>query len=334
MVMVPFKSLSLFPLRGSHLVLYYHQVGEATAGFYPDAIESDELLRVVQGFQNLGFRFCSLNEAYQKAESSRELSISLTSDDGLASNHQIVLPIAQKLGIPLTLFMIGKCLDNRALAWNHKLIQIKRHCSEEQLEAALTKLGPRFQIGEEGALGQRLFSVTDSKKDALMDLLWELFCPETQNEYLKRTQPFLSKAQMRDLENKGAEFALHSQSHADFSRLSYPQMRSELKQNGAHLADYIRQPAPFFAFPYGRECRLDLIPQLCRDLELKAALGLRFRICDNRQQHALWQRISLENVNALSLEQLLLSPVARLFRPRRLFNKFRLYSNNLADSIF
>lgn len=311
---MPFKSLSLFPLKGSHLVLYYHRVGEAGAEFYPEGMQSEELLQAVQGFQKLGFRFCSLSEGYQKAGSDRELSISLSSDDGLACNHEIVLPIAQEYGIPLTLFVIGKCLDNKALAWNHKLIRIRQNSTEDQLQAALEKLGSRFQICAEGTLSQRLFSVADSKKDKLMDLLWELFCSETQTEYLQRTQPFLSAEQMRDLEDNGAEFALHSHSHADFSRLSYPQMLSELKRNQAQLSRYIHRPAPFFAFPYGRQCSADLIPKLCRDMSLKATLGLRFRICDNRRQNALWQRIPLENVKALSIQQLLLRPVARLFR--------------------
>ncbi|MCB5253694.1 MAG: polysaccharide deacetylase family protein [Candidatus Cloacimonadaceae bacterium] len=309
-----FKSLSLFPLRGSHLLLYYHRVGEAGAEFYPQGMQSEELLQAVQGFQKLGFRFCSLSEAYQKAGSDRELSISLSSDDGLACNHETVLPIAKDCGIPLTLFVIGKCLDNKALAWNHKLIQIRKNSTEDQLQDALAKLGSRFCICEEGTLSQRLFSVADSKKDKLMDLLWELFCPETQTEYLQRTKPFLSAEQMRDLENNGAEFALHSHSHADFSRLSYPQMRAEIKQNQTQLSRYIHRPAPFFAFPYGRQCSADLIPKLCRDMNLKAALGFRYRICDNRRQNALWQRIPLENADVLSFEQLLLRPVARLFR--------------------
>lgn len=313
---MPFKALSLFPLKGSHLVLYYHRVGESGAEFYPEGMKREELLLAVQGFQKLGFRFCSLSEAYQKAGSDRELSISLTSDDGLASNHEIVLPIAKKLGIPLTLFVIGKCLDNQALAWNHKLIQIRRHSTEIELQSELEKLSSSFQISAEGSLRQKLFSVADSQKDELSDLLWEIFCPETQNEFLQRTQPFLSAGQMRDLQDNGAEFALHSYSHADFSRLSYPQMLAELDQNQAQLADYIRQPAPFFAFPYGRECKGDLIPKLCRDAKLKAALGLRFLICGNRRQDALWQRIPLEKTKVLSLEQLLLRPLARLLKAR------------------
>lgn len=314
--MVPFKALSLFPLRGSHLVLYCHQVGEVGTDFYPEGIEREKLLQVLQGFLELGFRFCSLSEAYQEAGSGRGLSISLTSDDGLASNSEIILPIAKAYGIPLTLFMIGKCLDNQALAWNHKLIQVRRHSTEDTLEAALANLASRFQIDKEGSLSQRLFSIADSQKDELTDLLWENFCPETQSAYLQRSKPFLSAVQMKELEDNGVEFALHSESHADFSRLIYPEMLAELKQNQAQLADYVRQPAPFFAFPYGRVCRKDLIPKLCRDTTLKAALGFRYRICDNRWQNVLWQRIPLETTKVLSLEQLLLRPIVRLLRTR------------------
>lgn len=321
--MVLFRSLSLFPLRGSHLVLYYHQVGQKGAEFYPGGISSEDFLKVVQGFLELGYRFCSLSEAYQKAGSDRRLTISLSSDDGLACNHIAVLPTIQKYNIPLTLFMIGKCLDNKAMAWNHKLIQIRKNSDEEGLQAALANLDSSFLFAQEGNLGQRLFSVADYQKDELTDLLWERFCPETQGEYLMRTQPFLSTGQMRDLEDAGAEFALHSETHADFSRLSYPQMLGELQRNQANLAQYIRHPAPFFAFPYGRQCSPSLIPKLCRDLKLQTTLGLRFRICDNRRQNALWQRISMENAPVLSYKQLLLRPVARFFAKGSLSKRSR-----------
>lgn len=310
------KRLSLFLLKGSHLLLYFHRVGAEQEDFYPDGLSSHDLLQIISSFQNLGFRFCSLSEAYAQAGSSRELTVSLTSDDGFACNYCEVLPMLQAHNIPLTLFMIGKCLDNLALAWNHKLIQIRQHSSAAQLQEAVKKLQTKYALAEDTELMRQIFSVPDQEKDALCDELWDRFCPESQAAFLRRTQPFLSAKQMQELENSGAEFALHSQSHADFSRLSFPAMVYEIQQNKSALAQYSNRIAPFFGFPYGKACHSELIPQLCRESEISACLGFRYRSIDNRHQDHLWQRISLEHAAADSFEQLILRPLLRCFKHR------------------
>jgi peptidoglycan/xylan/chitin deacetylase (PgdA/CDA1 family) len=310
------KRLCLFPLKGSQLILVYHRVGEGQTALYPNGLSRIELEDLIIAFQELGFRFCSLSEAYARAGKGTERTISLSSDDGFACNYDVVLPLLQKHRIPLTLFVIGKCLDNRALAWNHKLIQIRQNSDEAELRERVRTLQSRYRLRLTDDLSRQLFSVPDQLKDDLADELWQSFCSESQTDFLKRTQPFLTGAQMQKLESCGAEFALHSHSHADFSRLSYAQMSSEIEQNQIALAQFNLRPAPFFGFPYGRQCQGDLIPKLCRDTGLLACLGFRYRIDDNRRQNQLWQRSHLEHSDALSLEQLLWRPLLRCVKPQ------------------
>ncbi len=306
--------ISLAPLRGSNLVLYFHRIGQQQSGFYPDGITSDSLRESIDFLLDAGFVFRSLSEAYSQTPSIGRLSAVLTCDDALASIYHEFLPILQEYGLPLTIFVIGACIDNRALAWNHKLIQIRRHASEKDLLSYLQSIRGRYGLQDLPELPQILFSVQDSKKDALCDKLWGAFCPQSQEDYLHDHQPFLSPSQMRELAENGAEFALHSQSHADFSRLSYARMLDELRQNREHLYEYGHKVAPFFAFPYGRECQPELLKKLCRDAGIKAALGIRHRISDNRRQTPLWQRYNLEQRQKPGFQSLVLGPALRLLK--------------------
>jgi peptidoglycan/xylan/chitin deacetylase (PgdA/CDA1 family) len=301
-------------LKGSSVVFYLHRVGERQADFYPEGISKSGFEASVQHLLRLGFGFPSLKEAYDGVGTAKGPGAVLTVDDGFSSVYHEILPIIRKHALPLTVFVIGKCIDNRALAWNHKLIRIRHHADDARIQEALDGLQKKYSLCAVGSVQSRIFSVQDSQKDRLCDELWDLFCPISQEEYLVVEQPFLSLAQMRELAENNVEFALHSQSHADFGRLSYPDMRRELIMNREALSEAGFTPSPFFAFPYGRQCDDGLLPALCRDASLKACLGFRYRYRDNRQDHILWQRISLEQHPFPGLKELVLRPGLRFIK--------------------
>lgn len=321
--------IGISALQGSVLLFYFHSVGSSQREFYPGGISCDALRQLIEYLHDAGFSFRRLSEAYHSVPEKGNLVAVLCCDDGLASVYHEALPILREYKVPLTVFVVGKCLDNRAMAWNHKLIQICRHASEEQLLPYLQKVCNRYHLRAEAQLSQCLFSVPDSGKDAFCDELWEEFCPTDQSSYLAEHEPFLTLPMMRELSEAGAEFALHSHSHADFSRLDYRQMLHEIRHNRDILSDSGYKPAPFFAFPYGRECDRNLLPNLCREASIKACLGLRYRITDNRQQSPLWQRISLEHCTIPSVKELVLKPALRgvkdaLVSPNVISSMFRL----------
>ena len=280
----------------SHRILYLHRVGSQQKEFYPQGIEEEHLEQILAELHSRGFRFISLSEAIKRRQESKPLhkTISLTTDDGFACNHQVLLPILKRRSIPLTLFLVGKCLDNQALAWNHKLLQIRQASTEPELDKCLNELEPKWNLKREGTLAQQLFSAGNKQGDALANLLWDQFMPQSQQDYLDLHKPFLSRSQMLDLQNSGAEFALHSFSHADFSRLSLAEMGEELQQNREAYEDLGLPYQELFAFPYGRSCRADLIPTLCKSNKLSLCLGGRYTVRDNRQPAYLWQRQALE----------------------------------------
>lgn len=279
-------------LSTSHRVFYYHNVGDNPDSFYPEGISTAHFELQIKALLRLGYRFSTLREAYASAGKRRGLTATITTDDGFDCNYTTIFPILKRYNIPLTLFIIGKCHDNQALAWNHKLLIIRKEAQQHELHEALLRLEPRYDLKITADLSASLFSVPMKRKEAFADQLWEQFCHFSQAEYLQAHQPFLSADQLSEMVSRGCEIATHSHSHADFSRWSLPEIYEEIHLSKAILEQY--GPVEFFAFPYGRQPQPDLIPHICRKSGLKACLGGRYTFLDNRRRNHYWQRQKLE----------------------------------------
>jgi len=318
----------MFPNPSSHRVFYYHQVwakeqqekssNSGSEPFYPEGISIGQFEEQIIALQKAGFQFIPLSQGVLEAGCGRKqgLTVSLTTDDGFACNYHQIMPLLQKHDVPLTLFLIGTCLNNQSLAWNHKLLILRQNTPESELRAALRKLAPRFDLIPAGDLGAFLFSVPMTGKDALADELWERFLPFSQTEYLAMEQPFLSDGQVLELVAQGAEIASHSFSHPDFSRLGYSEARKEIELADQALGRYPQPPVKLFAFPYGKTCSLPLLRKLARDTGIKAFFGGRFIWRDNRGSSLLWQRQKMEQSPPELFRELTLKPWLRILRPR------------------
>ena len=296
---------------GSHRVLYLHRVGEAQSSFYPKGISVEFLEAVLLDLIKKGYRFTSLVEALH---SGKGRTISLSSDDGFACNYASLMPLLRKHNIPLTLFLIGTCVDNRALAWNHKLLLVRSHAAPEELESFLESIEMEFALTEAATAEARIYGVGNSRKDELADLLWERFCPFSQAEYLQQHQPFLSAEQLQELSREGVEIALHSQTHADFSRLSFEEMQQEIRQNREALVELNLPVKPYFSLPYGRQVGQAKLAALCKTEGIELCLGTYYSLRDNRLGKLLWQRQPLELSPAALKLELWLRPWVRAFR--------------------
>jgi peptidoglycan/xylan/chitin deacetylase (PgdA/CDA1 family) len=301
------------PLVSSHRVLYWHNVYTIEPGLYKDGVTALEFETQIIALKKAGFRFISLAEALNRARSKAkaEQTVSITTDDGFACNHNTILPILKRHGLPISIFLIGKCLDNRALAWNHKLLIVRARADAASLDKAINSLASQYQLSLSKNTAASLFSVPMRLKDAFADKLWELFCEESQAEYLAKHKPFLSSEQLTELIEYGAEIGTHSHSHPDFERLTYPEMLKEIERSCSALQEHTGSPIPYFAYPYGRYNSAAISSKLCRDTSLDLCLGGRYSLKDNRGDSRLWQRQKMEQDISKVNQEILLKPYLR-----------------------
>ncbi|MDP2173674.1 MAG: polysaccharide deacetylase family protein [Candidatus Cloacimonadaceae bacterium] len=301
--------------RNSHRVLYYHQIGDKRSTVCAGGISQRQFEAQIRFLSKAGFRFVSLSEAIQDT-CGKKPTISITTDDGLSCNHEFIFPILKKYRVPLTMFLIGKCIDNRAMAWNHKLLAIRTANSPQLIEQRLFDLKDDFKLPEETDLGKRLFGVEMEEKDAFTDVLWKALMQVSQEEFLAQNKPFLTLEQVKELCTAGTEIGSHSFSHPDFSRLSFGQMKLELDQTDEVFRSLAIPMQRLFSFPYGRLCKLNEMHRLAKDANLGMCCGGRFKSSDNQPGNLLWQRQKMELSPFSAFGELLVKPPLRYLKDR------------------
>ncbi len=289
-------NLMYAPFLSTHRVIYYHQVTDSPVEIYQNSITTQQFENQIINLIDAGFTFTKLSEAVHKAKVGqlRGMTVSLTTDDGFVANYHTILPILKKYQIPVTLFLLGKCLDNKSLAWNHKILIVQQKATENEITTELQSVKGSFGCDITNDLSRSLFSVPMINKDTLADFLWDRFMDESEDEYLLKHRPFLNTDQIYEMIDNGAEVATHGYSHPDFSRLTYSQICSELDLAGAILSRFGSAFVPLFAFPYARIIPLARVQKLCKEMDIEACFGGRYCINDNRGDSVLWQRHKME----------------------------------------
>lgn len=289
-------------------VLYYHVIADKLPDIYPQGISINRFEKQLCWLKTLGYTFTPLSESVQNAHHPYTRNVSISIDDGFASVWENLLPLMRKHGLKPTLFLVGKCVDNQALAWNHKLILIKAHVPEHTIDYILSDIHP-------GVSHSNLFNALSmQEKEAITDTLWQSCMPYTQNEYLHRFQPFLSTKQLTELLESGAEIGLHSFSHPDFSRLSLEEANTEISLCCQTLDSLGLPYQRLFAYPYGRIMNKENNQALIAQNMLLATFGTTYKASDNKAVHTCWQRTGMERETLDNWVEFALKPYFRLLK--------------------
>ncbi|MDD2331227.1 MAG: polysaccharide deacetylase family protein [Candidatus Cloacimonetes bacterium] len=261
--------------------------------------------------KKLGYRFIPLSEVYaaQEANVSLNKTVSLTTDDGFSSNFFHLFPLLKKHKLPLTLFLTTKCINNQALAWNHKWIVIRKHTSPDKLELLLKQHRDSFQLTWSDNPATTFNSVSMGQKDALADLLWKEAIQDSQEEFLARERPFLSLEQLGEMLQGNVELGSHTVSHPFCNSLSYADLKSEIQDSCQVLEQISGKKTNLFAYPYGIRTSQEQETRIKEELGLKAMLGLRFSI--RLLDHPPQDRIRMEDTPKRNYLEFTIKPLGR-----------------------
>lgn len=275
-------------LLTEHRILYYHVVSKPFPEIYPLGISLKRFNKQLSLLKRLGYTFVPLSQVTDNAAHIKGKTVSITLDDGFACNFSSLKLLCNKFGLKPTLFLIGKCMDNNALAWNHQFLLIKNRIPKQKLDGLIADIIP-------GASTETLFSrIKMHRKDELMDKLWSAVMPFSQAEYLAREKPFLTTAQLLELVDCGIEISSHSYSHPDFSRLSPEQAIEELT---ASFAEFDSRNLPYLrtlSYPYGIPCSASTEAKLVKQMNLSATFAARYTLGDNTGSQIRYKRQLME----------------------------------------
>jgi peptidoglycan/xylan/chitin deacetylase (PgdA/CDA1 family) len=204
----------------------------------------------------------------------------ITFDDGYADNHDIALPILQKLGLTATFFVATGFLNGGRM-WNDSVTECVR-------------LTPLDSIPMGDLLGSEFSSVPvatlDQKRAAIQRIIAHIkYSPLAQRAALAEQVALNAKVQLpQDLmmtsmqllamRQAGMQIGAHTTNHPILAKLDMKSARSEIEQSKADLENLLGQRIGLFAYPNGKPHE----DYSAQNVELVSQLGFDAAVCTQR----------------------------------------------------
>lgn len=179
----------------------------------------------------------------------QELQFCLTFDDGLREFKEVAWPIIQKYDVPVTLFVNSAFVDNKAMFFRFKsslLIEAMLHNDKLNFTTVTSIAGQPIQ--SKAALQSFLLSASYHQRH-LLDQLAEILEVDFK-AYLQKNKPYLSLAELKELEQQGVIIGAHSVDHPLFNQLSLNDQLAQIKESLNWVADNFQNSIKSFSFPF------------------------------------------------------------------------------------
>lgn len=230
------------------IILYYHQ---AAGG---DLRRHLLYLRRHYRILHLETALGELSKGVQRRD--RHTLLALTFDDGYYDNYTHAFPLACKLKIPITIFLIpGHMESGNSFWWTTRLIRLAQ-VDQVTLEGHTYHLD---QQEERKALAQTIdasfsHAATSSGREEFLASLYKLLAVPSSLTLKEEPVPLLTWSQAQEMQESGwVSFGAHTMHHPDLGNLADPaQVQREVGACRTVLEQQMGHPVRIFAYPFGR----------------------------------------------------------------------------------
>ncbi len=173
----------------------------------------------------------------------------LTFDDGLREFKELAWPILKKYYVPVTLFVNTAFVDNKDLFYRFKASLIMdKLLSESAIDFKKTNeiLGTNLQ--NKNSLIQFIMQINYANRGKL-DALAILFKVDF-TQYLKDNKPYLTTAELLELQSEGVTIGAHSHDHPLFNELSLSEQLLQISKSMNWVIENFKQDIKAFSFPF------------------------------------------------------------------------------------
>lgn len=244
--------------RRAALVLTYHRFGSSDLGTFTTARAFEEQLRYLADH----YRLVPLSEIAERVARGGELperAAAITVDDGYRDAYEIAFPLLRKYDAPASVFVVTDFLDRRMWVWTDKLRHLTTRTAAAELDAriggtqitaALSDRASRLRAARRA--NEALKRLPDAAKDEEIARLAAALGVEIPAEPPAEFAPF-TWAEAREMDAAGFSVESHTVTHPILTNAPDEQLRRELCDSRARLADELRRPASLFCYPNGDE---------------------------------------------------------------------------------
>ena len=214
-------SESVFAAQMELLVRHYHPIG------------LDELLKHLQAGSGMPRR-----------------TVVVTFDDGYTDNHEVAMPILNRLSVPATFYVTVDCVEKRTLPWPSRLRFAFHHT---KLTAWIDPRAKSWVLADAQNREQAFLAACDDCCQ-LSGAVQEQFVTRIEQE-LQACLPSQSSAlmmgydQVRELARNGHVVGSHTMTHPNMAYLNEPDAHRELTESRQRLESQLGMPVKHFAYP-------------------------------------------------------------------------------------
>ncbi|MDE0895244.1 MAG: polysaccharide deacetylase family protein, partial [Planctomycetota bacterium] len=232
----------------------------------PDMCVSRAKFRsVVKVLQKRGYEFVTIADGMDKLVQGKpgKHMVNISMDDGYRDNAETLLPILKEFGIPATVFLETRVLDERRVNWTHHLHWlfdaigqaeiVQRYVAIEGPDAPDSKVVLKASaIGSRGYYHVKRvlkYDVCPKKRDANLS---RLFAEAGGNERELADKLYMTWEQAQELADAGVELGAHTRTHAILSTLSPEENLAEVNGSARAMEKRLGHSPEVFAYPFGR----------------------------------------------------------------------------------
>ena len=312
--------------RGAGTIFMLHSV-VARGDDYPDhslRCPADVLAEALQFLRDAGVEFVSLDEMLERLRfpSGRPFA-AFTFDDGFADSLTHALPVMERFGAPMTVYVATGMIEHRMDAWWLGLAEWIRVSNR----VVLPEAGLAFDCADPAGK-KRAFVAIEAAIHRDYELLPQVRTAIAAQGIDCRAllgREALTVSQLRELARHPlVTIGGHTDTHVNLARASDATVHREMTSNRRFLEDIIGKPVVHFAYPFGNA-------RACGEREAAHARTVGFRTAVTTRSGAIFTE-HLDHPHALPREVLSADDTPASLRCK-LDGVYRAFHSQLGDPV-
>lgn len=241
---------------------------ESNAFLPPDMKIREETLERILRWLGRRFEAVRVTDGWGRVQSGSGKSVfALSMDDGYRDNVTHLLPIAERLGVPVTVYLESRSLDGEKVNWTHKFFWLverigvvefgRRYAEDARVERDNVRTNQVLAEGVDVIYRWKKvlkYEADAEDRDRIIDAL---FASEGGDEAALCRELYMDGEDAKTLAGAGWEMGGHTVAHHVLSSLDAEAQRREIVGGREALTGPLGLGAESFAYPFGRRWDLD-----------------------------------------------------------------------------
>lgn len=255
--------------RGNGIVVMFHEIHRDVDAELRTGCEPAQIERIVGALRTDHRDIVTVDEGLRRlADPDSAPFAILTFDDAYRDNLTNALPVLERVGAPMTLFVPTGMIKRNVYAWWLALREWIRNSDSIDVEP----MGRRFSCSDLASKLSTKRQITfwigadQSRAESLAPLFaaQDISIPALVEKYA------MDEAELcRMADHPLVTIGAHTESHCFLSNLPAHEVLTELQDNKGYLENLLGRPVSYLAYPYGS-------PEACGEREAAAAANAGF----------------------------------------------------------